>query len=823
MVFVACMIVISVAFIAPLGRTVVADLESLSRAESDDISWNVAQVEIELLRMQNAAYAAMSDPQSDFSSFRQRYDIFYSRMSTLSQSAFYRSLEDDSRAQDLFTSARAFLTTVTPVVDGPDDRLRTRLPLIQTQIDMLRPMLRQLALIGLEHSVNQASARRDKLTSTLIRLAVASLSLVLVLGVGFVILQKLLRAREHILNENQIMRSRFEAMVSSSLNAVLVVDIHGKIIEFNGSAEAIFGYSRDEVIGEEMAGLIVPEHLRDMHHLGMQRFLDTGEKKVIGAGRVRLEAMRKSGEIFPVELSISLAEAGGVRVFVSYLRDITQELKAEDELRNARDKAQAGEKAKSELLTVMSHEMRTPLNGILGSLELIDQTAMDARQKRHLNSIAVSGELLLSHVNDVLDLSSLTAGNALPEQALFDLEGVVQNVVDSLLASAAQNDNSLQINFLTPNLHTVQGHKSALQQCLVNLVGNAIKFTKNGTVTIEVEKLSQEDVFEIRVSDNGAGISPENLPRVFEEFVTLDATYTRENTGTGLGLAITRRLVEAMGGEISVDSVLGEGSMFTVRLTLPSASPIGNLQRPQQNNSPAVNADGLRALIVDDNEINRLILVDILQDMKFDVAEAADGYEAIRQVAAGYFDVVFLDISMPGIDGIETLNRLRQLDVTWRDLPAIGVTAHVSPSDHDVILKADFSDLLLKPVDVPRLRKRLAMVLGLKSDTVPPADIDDQVHDFKRRFGPVKYDQSVLELKQGVTKLLRDFDQSPLLTPEIKQCAHKLAGSAAILGETELHHVLQEIEACKNTEGLIECFNTLRTQNTTVDKADHGT
>ena len=813
MVFVACMIVISLAFIAPLGRTVVADLESLSRAESDDISWNVAQVEIELLRMQNAAYEAMNDPQSDFSSFRQRYDIFYSRMSTLSQSAFYRSLEGDSRAQDLFTSARAFLTTVTPLIDGPDDRLRATLPLIQTQVDVLRPMLRQLALIGLEHSVVQASARRDKLTNTLIRLAVASVSLVLVLGVGFAILQRLLRAREHILNENQIMRSRFEAVVSSSLNAVLVVDIHGKIIEFNGSAEAVFGYSRDEVIGEDMADLIVPEHLRDMHHLGMQRFLDTGEKKVIGAGRVRLEAMRKSGEVFPVELSISLAEAGGVRVFVSYLRDITQELKAEDELRNARDKAQAGEKAKSELLTVMSHEMRTPLNGILGSLELIDQTEMDARQKRHLNSIAVSGELLLSHVNDVLDLSSLTAGNALPEQTKFDLRDVVQNVVDSLLASAAQNDNSLQINFLTPNLHTVQGHKSALQQCLMNLLGNAIKFTKNGTITIEVEKLPQDDLFEIRVSDNGAGISPENLPRVFEEFVTLDATYTRENTGTGLGLAITRRLVEAMGGEISVDSVLGEGSMFTVRLPLPSASPSVSFQRPLQDNSPAINADGLRALVVDDNEINRIILVDILQNMQFDVSEAANGYDAIRQVDTGHFDIVLLDISMPGIDGIETLNRIRKLDVAWKNVPTIGVTAHVSPSDHDVILQADFSDLLLKPVEIPRLQKRLAAILGLDLDTVPQVRADGQAQDFIKRFGHVKYDQSILELKRGITELLHNFDQPPLLSPEMKQCAHRLAGTAAILGKTHLHHVLQEVEACQNTEDLTDCFNVLQAQN----------
>ena len=219
--------------------------------------------------------------------------------------------------------------------------------------------------------------------------------MILILLLAIVVLVKFYRQGQRVSHDNEVVRSRFEAAVSSSLDAVLVVDTSGRIVEFNGAAETVFGYARDEALGGEMAAMIVPEHLREAHRRGMARFIETGEQKVIGAGRVRLEGMRKSGEIFPVELSISLSEADGERVFVSFLRDITRELEAEEELRSARDKAQESEKAKSDLLTVMSHEMRTPLNGILGSLELINQDNLDARQKRHLNSISVSGELLV--------------------------------------------------------------------------------------------------------------------------------------------------------------------------------------------------------------------------------------------------------------------------------------------------------------------------------------------------------------------------------------------------------------------------------------------
>lgn len=791
------MVIISTVFIIPLGRTVLADLRSLANARSDDISWNVAQVEIELLRMQSAAYAVSQTTEGDLAAFRQRFDIFYSRLSTLSQGAFFRSLPQDSRTRVLFAAAQDFLDRTTPLVDGSENSLISALPGIIADSAAFYPDLRELALLSLEHSVDQASLRRDKLATTLMQLAAAGIALVLILFVSVFALLRLFQTRERISQENQQTRSRFEAMVGSSLDAVLVVDVAGKIIEFNGSAETVFGYTRDEALGQDMAALIVPEHLREMHQKGMRRYLETGDTRVIGAGRVRLEALRKSGEIFPVELSISLAEAGGERVFVSFLRDITSELKAEEDLRDARDRALEGERAKSNLLTVMSHEMRTPLNGILGSLELMKREEMSPQQKRYLNSVEVSGELLLSHVSDVLALSGLSAGNALPEPTAFNLRDLVQNVTDSLLASAVTRGNSLQLNFLCPDPCVVLGHRTALQQCLVNLIGNAIKFTRDGTIAIEVEQLSGSNLFQIRVSDEGIGISEENLPRVFEEFVTVDASYSRENTGTGLGLAITRGLVEKMGGQITAESVPGEGSMFVIELPLPVAPWQSEFESPEGDDPACFVGNGHRILVVDDNEINRMILVDMLSDMQFEVVEAVDGYDAIHQLSEASADLILLDISMPGIDGLETLSQIRALDVPWCQVPTIAVTAHAAPEDHARIMQEDFSDLLTKPVQVSDLVQRLTEVLLIPLDSAADQTPDAPAEDFIRRFGAEKYHKALADLRVACSELAKDIGAEPGDLSDVHDTAHKLAGSAAILGQDELRVLLLKVEVCE--------------------------
>jgi PAS domain S-box-containing protein len=796
MVF-ASFLIASLISIAYLGRTVMSDLNALSTAQNDDVSWNMSQLEVEVLRLRNAAYDASQSSDSNLSEFRQRFDIFYSRVSILTQSALYRSSQGgDPTVRAGMTSATTFLDIMTPIVDGPDASLRKALPDIRSRVGELRPELRAVALAGLQIFAREDAARRENLSGILIKLAASIFALILVLIASVAVLIMLYQRGKRFAHDNQVVRSRFEAVVASSLDAVVVVDTSGKIIEFNSAAEAVFGYSREDALGGDMAEMIVPKHMRGLRREGMRRLLDTCEDKITGTGRTRLEGMRKSGEIFPVELSISLAEAGGERVFVSFMRDITKELQSEQELRSARDKAQESEKAKSDLLTVMSHEMRTPLNGIMGSLSLIEQGNFSERQKRHFSSISVSGELLLSHVNHVLDLSSLMADAPQHEQTYFDLPDMVQKVADGLRANAEALGNKIKVEFLSSELGVVCGYETPLQQCLINLVGNAIKFTSDGTVSIEVERLSSDDLVEMRVSDNGVGIAPENLERIFEEFVMIDTSFNRKNAGTGLGLAITKRLIEAMDGEIEADSILDEGSLFTIRIPLAMAGLMSHAPPEPNNTTPMVISAGLKALVVDDNEINRMIMTDMLLDFGFEVDQASDGFEAISIMSENAFDIALMDISMPGIDGIETLNRIRALDVAWNNIPTIAVTAHASAQDHDRILQAPFGALLVKPIDPSLLNAKITAVLGDKTPVQNAANKENNVTDFQARFGEEKYRGALKDLRSELLSFFSQLEMEAALTPAIKEEAHRLSGSAAVLGKQSLWTQLQNLENC---------------------------
>ncbi len=791
----AALLILSLGFIGVLGRIVVSDLRGLSIATQDDVSWRMSQLEVELLRLQHEAQNAAYSDGTDLSAFRKRYDIFYSRIATLQQSLFKQHLLTDAAAAELLQEAQSFLDRTTPLIDSPDVTLRANLDPIRADIAALAPSIRDLALAGVRIFTAQETDRRATFTRTLKNVGFGLVFLIALLFFALTFLIKIYRQDRAFYQSSEIARSRFEAAVSSSLDAVLVVDTSGRIVEFNGAAQTVFGYSRDEALGADMSEIIVPAHLREAHRAGMKRFIRTGEQRVIGAGRVRLEGLRKSGEVFPVELSISLSEASGETVFVSFLRDITQELKAEEDLKAALEAATVSEKAKSDLLTVMSHEMRTPLNGILGSLDLIDQSTLSPAQQRHLNSIAISGDLLLSHVNEVLDLSALASDAHKSEKTVFDLHAAVDGVADSLRANADSHGNNLSVTYLGNDLDHVIGDRTSLQRALVNLVGNAIKFTQDGDVAIEVERMP-DDIVELRISDTGVGIAPENLERIFEEFVTIDTAFDRQNSGTGLGLAITKRLAEQSGGTLDADSLLGEGSLFTMRLPLPAASGSKAVD-PQLADASLVSLpEGFRALVVDDNEINRAILSDVVSELGGAPVQAEDGYQAIEIAQNQTFDVLLLDISMPGIDGMETLKRLRAAGV--ENPPAIAVTAHASANDHATIFGADFDGLLVKPITKATVQHQLVTAFGLGSDDARSVPQDNEVHtvaeDFKSRFGEVKYLSAMAETCTDVQRLLEDLKSRDTLLPHLREEAHRISGSAAVLGETALWSALQTVQ-----------------------------
>ncbi|AAV93489.1 sensory box histidine kinase/response regulator [Ruegeria pomeroyi DSS-3] len=784
------LVLVLIGYSALLGREAMVRLDTLSTAASDDIRWNMSQLEVELLRLQSAALKARDGGQGDIQQLRTRFDIFYSRTQIVLRGALYDQAREIPEVQERLQSLRAFLAESVPIIDAPEPILADRLPELAHLVEQVSPEVRDLALTIVNTSARAADTQRLKVSETLRRLALSVLGLLVALTIVALLLLRLYRSSQVVSAEKEAVKSRFEAAVKSALDAVLVVDTEGHIIEFNGGAEAMFGYSRSEALGQPMSDLIIPPHYRARHEEGMRRFREHGTSRVVGRGHLRLEGMRKSGEVFPIELSISLAETSDQLVFISFLRDITNRLKTEDDLREARDTAQAGAQAKAQLLTVMSHEMRTPLNGILGSLDLMERDELSPKQVRLVRAIRVSGELLLTQVNRVLDLSRLESGMIEFPKEPFALLPMVRRLTESLTAAAEERGNRLQTTLVGDDPGVVLGNRIALQQALVNLLGNAIKFTRNGEISLEVERLNDDRMIEFRISDTGLGIPAKDIERIFDEFVTIDTAYARENPGTGLGLSITRRLVWAMGGEIEVESIEHEGSLFLIRLPLEPGEAVELASEKERGQPEPGPLKGKRVLVIEDNDINRMLLLDMLEEFGCQVVLARDGFEGVAAAKSARYDLLLVDISMPGKDGLETLREIRAQEGPNGPVRAIAITANVRDEDKERFAAAGFDGFLAKPISMLQLQEMLSGLL-----LRPEAEAErSTAREFIRRFGMAEYQRHLLGMVDALHAVCDDLANTEL-SETLKARVHEQAGSAAILGRADLHSLLQEIEA----------------------------
>jgi len=377
----------------------------------------------------------------------------------------------------------------------------------------------------------------------------------------------------------------------------------------------------------------------------------------------------------------SPAELGALGQLLNGLLDSMAENRAmlERSLQSAR---QAND-AKSRAISVLSHEMRTPLNGVIGALDMIERTPLDETQKKYAGIIGTSAQTLLGHVNDVLEVSRLDSASITIELSQFDLGDLLRDIVSETLPTADRNGDRI-ILALAPDMPSlIESDRRKMRNVVANLVGNAAKFTTDGTITVSAA-MSGPDMVEIAVKDTGKGIGEADLKRVFEPFTVLDANYGRKQEGTGLGLSIVAQTTEALGGKVSVDSTLGRGSTFTVCLPIKVATgtpaqPAPAPMTPRQVPAPG----GLQVLVVDDNEINRIVLGDMVKSLGHVPTIAVEGEGALEIAGKMAFDLILMDISMPSLDGTQVSAQLRSWDGPNRDTRIVAQTAHARPEDHD--------------------------------------------------------------------------------------------------------------------------------------------
>ncbi|MFZ4776958.1 MAG: PocR ligand-binding domain-containing protein [Terrimicrobiaceae bacterium] len=515
---------------------------------------------------------------------------------------------------------------------------------------------------------------------------------------------------------------RFRVM----LQHIPAVSVQGYYLDgtthyWNDASEVLYGYPAKEAIGRNLLDLIIPPEM----HEGVREAIAWMARTLQPIPASELTLLRKDGSHITVFSSHAIVMGHGHRPELFCIDiDLTDRKRAEETLRELNrnleeatvraekltGKAEAAVRAKSEFLAVVSHELRTPLNGVLGFAELLAETPLDDEQHRFVRTILDSGNHLLEVVNDILDFSSMEKGLMVIDKAPILIEDLVKSSCHPIRKAAL--DKGLEFHCLTsPDVPAqISGDARRIRQILINLLGNAVKFTSTGSVILRLTTVAEggSRVVDFSVEDTGPGIPPTKLELLFKPFTQAESTLSRPFEGAGLGLAISKRLAEAMGGSISVLSTPGRGSRFTFRL--PDVATEGPAALPAEPaGSPDLSPLGGLVLVVEDDSVSSLLLGKILSVAGCRAEFAGNGLEAVRTFAPGKFSAILMDMQMPVMDGIEATKKIRKIeaDENCGRVPILALTANVMPGDRDRCLAVGMDDFLSKPFKSEQLCAKL--------------------------------------------------------------------------------------------------------------------
>ncbi|MBU0639766.1 MAG: PAS domain S-box protein [Planctomycetes bacterium] len=515
---------------------------------------------------------------------------------------------------------------------------------------------------------------------------------------------------------------RFRSISMSALDAIVMMDARGEMTFWNAAAENIFGYARDEALGRNLHSLLAPSRYHAAYRTAFGHFQQTGQGAAMGR-TLELTALRKDGTEFPVELSISPIRLRDEWHAVGIIRDITDRKRTEAELQAAKEAAEAANRAKSEFLANMSHEIRTPMTAILGFAEsLLAADISHADMLDAVHTIRRNGDHLLQLINDILDLTKIEAGLLEVERLPCSPMQMLAEVQSLMGVRAGEKHLSLDIEYDGPLPETIQTDPTRLRQILVNLIGNAVKFTEQGGVRLVARLVSTPEYtrteqagLQIDVIDSGIGLSAEQMSGLFQAFTQADSTTTRRYGGTGLGLAISKRLASLLGGDICVHSRPGAGSTFRVTIATGSLRGVRIVDRPAEAaldgpeadvaGDPALPALAGHILLAEDGPDNQRLISHILERAGAQVTVVENGALAVDAALAARhtgqpYDVILMDMQMPVMDGYQATRLLRQRGYSGT---IIALTAHAMASDRERCLQVGCDDYETKPISRKKL------------------------------------------------------------------------------------------------------------------------
>jgi PAS domain S-box-containing protein len=498
---------------------------------------------------------------------------------------------------------------------------------------------------------------------------------------------------------NEESDQRFRMALMGAAHGIAMVGLDGGWLQMNESLCRMLQYAPEELRKLTFQDITFPDDLESDLDL-LHECID-GKRD---GYQMEKRYIRKDGEIIWAHLAVAVlrAENGEPLYFISQIQDISAQKQAESELVAARDAAKHASEAKSSFLASMSHEIRTPMTGVMGMLDMLQESGVSGDQLELIRTARSSADMLLSIINDVLDMAKLEAGRVEIAKTDFHAETLLRHVCDMMAARAEAKGLNFSAVLPMSTRHWLKGDPDRISQILFNLIGNAVKFTDTGEVSLAAETRSTDDGLDLilHVSDTGHGIPADKIDLIFKEFEQANDEDARRKDGTGLGLAIVSRLVDAMGGRIDVKSQPGRGSVFSVRLPLVAgqapaeAAPVPPPVPDEPEGPAAEPSSPLTVLVVEDNPVNRKVIGSVLSIAGIEPVYAFDGAEALEAVKERTFDIVFMDVMMPVMDGLTATREMRQRGYKG---PILGLTANAMAHHREACFEAGMDDHIAKP------------------------------------------------------------------------------------------------------------------------------